>query len=152
MNDKNIYDIYGLTDEERNRAMAGLKIAAWMGLISGPDLETVEERRQQKNKEIESKLAAGEAVYGPTHYTPAMYLQYELTRFRMDYVVYAGDYVGDYPYKKITEEEKKAFYDNNRDLFTRYFGDSFEYEEVAMIIEKRLREEEYENIIQDLLR
>lgn len=65
---------------------------------------------------------------------------------------YKGKTAGPYPYKEITEEEKKTFYEENRDLFTRYFGDSFGYEEVRMIIEKRLREREYENIVQDLLR
>lgn len=142
---------YGLTIEERRRVMAQLEIAAWMGLIPTPDLEAVEERRKQKNAEIAQRLAAGDVVYGLTHYTPAMYLQYELTRFKLDYTVYAGESIGSYLYREITEEQKKAFYDENRDLFTRYSGDSFEYGEVSMIIEKRMREQEYEDIVQDLL-
>lgn len=144
-------NIYGFSSaKDRNRVLAQLQIAAWMGLISSPDFEEVEERRKQKNEEIKKRLAEGEIVYGLSHYTPAMYLQYELTRFKLDYTVYKGKYVGSFPYREITEGEKKAFYEENRDLFTRYFGDSFAYEEVRMIIEKRLREEEYENIVQDL--
>lgn len=146
-------EYYGLASEvEFGNVLAQLKIAAWMGLIPTAEPGAVEERRARKNAEIESLLAAGETVYGLTYYTPAMYLQYELTRFKLDYTVYQGDRVGEYPYREITEEQKRTFYEENRDLFTRYSGDSFAYEEVAMIIEKRIREQEYENIIQDLLR
>ena len=60
--------------------------------------------------------------------------------------------MGGYVCQEITEEQKRAFYEENRDLFTRSAGDSFAYGEVSMIIEKRIREQEYENIIQDLLR
>lgn len=170
MNENNIYGFS--SEEERKLVLARLQAAAWMGVISSPDLEAVEERRKQKNAEIEKRLAKGEAVYGLTHYTPAMYLQYELTRFKLDYTVHAkafldqysknishgpcfyrggGTCPAQYSYREITEEEKKAFYEENKDLFTRYFGDSFAYDEVSMIIEKRLREMEYESIIQDLL-
>lgn len=152
MKDLDCYGIEGLTEEERDRAFASLQIAAWMGLIPSPAMEAVEERRRQKNQEIERRLAQGEAVYGPTRYTPAMYLQYELTRFKLAYTVFAGKSVGGYVCQEITEEQKRAFYEENRDLFTRSAGDSFAYGEVSMIIEKRIREQEYENIIQDLLR
>ncbi|MEI3339912.1 MAG: hypothetical protein V8R80_08210 [Eubacterium sp.] len=46
----------------------------------------------------------------------------------------------------MTEEEKRTFYEENGDLFTRYFGDSFSYEEVRMIIEKRLKEMEMRDL------
>ena len=144
---------YGLTSkEEVSEVFARLQIAAWMNLIPTPDLEAVDERRRRKNAEAEKALSEGGIVYGPVNYTPSMYLQYELTQFKLDYTVFKGEQVGRYPYREITEKEKRAFYDENRDLFTRYNGDSFDYREVSMIIEKRLREQEYENIIRDLLR
>ncbi len=142
---------YGLSsEEEKKRVLAQLQIAAWMGLISSSNLDAVEERRKQKNEEIDRQLAKGEVVFGLTHYSPAMYLQYELTRFKLEYTVYTGKQVGNYPYREITEAQKQVFYEENRDLFTRYFGDSFEYREVSMIIEKRLREQEYEDLICEL--
>lgn len=145
-------EYYSLTSEgEVHEVQAKLQIAAWMGVIDTPDLDAVEVRRKQKNDSIKAKLAKGEIVYGLTHYTPSMYLQYELTRFKLDFTVYKGEKVGTYLYQEFTEEEKRAFYENNPDLFTRYFGDSFGYEEVCMIIEKRLKEKEYESIVQDLL-
>ncbi len=144
---------YVLTSkEEVSEVFARLQIAAWMNLIPTPDLEAVDERRRRKNAEAEKALSEGGIVYGPVYYTPSMYLQYELTQFKLDYTVFKGEQVGRYPYREITEEEKRAFYDENRDLFTRYNGDGFGYREVSMIIEKRLREQEYENIIRDLLR
>ncbi len=144
---------YGLTSkEEVSEVLARLQIAAWMNLIPTPDLEAVDERRRRKNAEAEKALSEGGIVYGPVYYTPSMYLQYELTQFKLDYTVFKGEQVGSYPYREITEEEKRAFYGENRDLFTRYNGDSFGYREVSTIIEKRLREQEYENIIRGLLR
>ena len=144
---------YGLTSkEEVSEVFARLQIAAWMNLIPTPDLEAVDERRRRKNAEAEKALSEGGIVYGPVYYTPSMYLQYELTQFKLDYTVFKGEQVGRYPYREITEEKKRAFYDENRDLFTRYNGDGFGYREVSTIIEKRLREQEYENIIRDLLR
>lgn len=145
---KNVYGF--LSDKERIRILAQLQIAVWMGLIASSELTAVEERRKQKNEEIKKKLANGEIVYGLTHYTPAMYLEYELTRFKLEYTVFKGKTVGTYPYPEITEKEKQDFYEKNRDLFTRYFGDSFAYDEVKMIIEKRLREQEYENMVEEL--
>lgn len=168
MNEKHIY---GFTSpEEQKQVLARLQAAAWMNLADSPGLEAAEERRKKKNAEIEKRLAEGETVYGLTHYTPAMYLQYELTRFKLDYTVSAEvclDYFSKnrsggpvlsgggesrqagYPFREITEEEKQDFYEENRDLFTRYSGDSFSFAEVSMIIEKRLREQEYERIVQD---
>ena len=64
----------------------------------------------------------------------------------------AGDSpIAGYPCRVFSETDLRQYYDNNRDLFTRYFGDSFGFEEVAMIIEKRLKEKEYEDIVKDLL-
>lgn len=135
---------------DKVQVLARLQIAAWMGLISSPDMEAVEERRKQKNAEIKKRLAKGETVYGLTHYTPAMYLEYELTRFKLEFTVYKGKVIGNYLYPEITEKDKKAFYEKNKDLFTRYFGDSFAYDEVSMIIKKRLLEQAYESMVQDL--
>lgn len=146
-------ELYSFVSESgMKRILAQLEIASWMGVIPGADFEAVEERRRRKNQEIEERLAAGEIVYGVTYYTPAMYLEYELTRFRLEFTVYTGEFMGKYSRPVVTEQEKREFYENNKDLFTRYWGDAFAYEEVSMIIEKRLREQEYENIIQNILR
>ena len=38
-----------------------------------------------------------------------------------------------------------------RDRFGRYHGDLFDYEDVRQVIEKRLREDVYDKLIQDIL-
>lgn len=81
----------------------------------------------------------------------AAYLQYELTRFRLDFVEPSDRIRALGVCPDFTAEETRAFYDANRDLFTRYFNDSFSYDEVRLIIEKRLREEVYDNLVQDIL-
>ena len=134
---------YCLDQKEWEEAQAALLLAKRFGLIEDADLEALEKRRAEKNRES--------ARYGARYYSPAMYLQYELTRFKLDFVQPSEQIrrLGVCP--DFSEEEKRAFYENNQDLFGRYHGDLFEYEEVRQIIEKRLREDAYDRLIQDLL-
>lgn len=85
--EKNIYGFISI--EEWRQVLARLQAAAWMGLIDSAGLEAAEERRNRKNSEIEKRLEEGGTVYGLTYYTPAMYLQYELTRLKLAYTVRA---------------------------------------------------------------
>ena len=80
------------------------------------------------------------------------YLQYELTRFKLDFAQPTAAIRALPVCPVITEEQKQTYHRNNPDLFTRYWGDSFPYEDVEQIIEKRLREEAYDALVQDLLR
>ena len=142
---------YCLDEKELQKAKAALSLAKNFGLILDDSLEALEERRKEKNEENRHKQENGELFYGPCFYTPPMYLQYELTRFRLDFVQ---------PSEKIkqlgvcpsfTREERLNFYENNHDLFGRYNGDYFPFEDVEQIIEKRLREEAYDKLIQNIL-
>lgn len=80
------------------------------------------------------------------------YLQYELTRLKLDFVQPSEAVRSTGLCPDVTEQEKKEFYEKNMDLFGRYFGDLFTYEEVEQIIEKRLREDAYDKLIEDVLR
>ena len=139
---KNKYCLY---EKDWQKAKAALSLAKNFGLILDDSLEALEERRKEKNEENRYKQEKGELFYGPCFYTPPMYLQYELTRFRLDFVQ---------PSEKIkklgvcpsfTREERL------NDLFGRYHGDYFPFEDVEQIIEKRLREEAYDKLIQNIL-
>lgn len=134
---------YCLDQKEWEEAQAALLLAKRYGVIEDASIEALEKRRAEKNRES--------ARYGARYYSPAMYLQYELTRFKLDFVQPSEQIrrLGVCP--DFSEEEKRAFYENNQDLFGRYHGDLFEYEEVRQIIEKRLREDAYDRLIQDLL-
>lgn len=143
---------YCLTPEEWHYAQACLTLAKQWGLIDDDSPEALECRRTAKNAQAEKAERDGKPVYGTRHFSAPAYLQYELTRFKLDFVE---------PCEKIrtlgicpcfTDAQTHAWYNANRDLFTRYFGDSFSYEEVRQIIEKRMREEVYDSLVQDLLR
>ena len=142
---------YCLDRKEWEEAQVALLLAKRFGLIEDASIEALEKRRAKKNEENNQAEKAGKLFYGPRFYSPAMYLQYELTRFKLDFVQPSETIkkLGVCP--DFTEKEKRAFYENNQDLFGRYHGDLFDYEDVRQIIEKRLREDVYDKLIQDIL-
>ena len=142
---------YGLTAEEYKRAEACLKLACQLGLIREAGFGALEQRRQEKNRQNEENQEQGRIFYGPHTYSPAAYLQFELTRFRLDFVQPAPKIRAAGYGKPVPQKEKRKFYKRNQDLFTRYAGDVFPYEEVEDVIEKRIREEQYEQLVQNLL-
>ncbi len=140
-----------LDEKSFKEARAQLLFAEKLGLIEDASIEALERRREKKNKENRLAEKAGKTFYGPRFYSPPMYLQYELTRFKLDFVQPSEQVkkLGICP--EISEERKQQFYEENQDLFSRYHGDLFGYEEVVQIIEKRLREEEYDKLVKDIL-
>ena len=142
---------YCLTPEQWRHAKACLTLAKRWGLIGDDSPEALERRRAAKNAQAERAEQDGKPVYGTRRFSAPAYLQYELTRLKLDFVqpcekVREGGYCPDF-----TEQEKRDFYEQNRDLFGRYHGDYFTYEEVSQIIEKRLREDAYDKLICDIL-
>lgn len=142
---------YCVDKAEMKKVEATLVVAQRMGLIESPDLDAVETRRAAKNEEIRRQLEMGELVYGPQQYSSAVYLQYELTRFRLDFTEQLPVICAKYKYREISEEQKQQYYQANQDLFTRYWGDLMPYEDVEAVIEKRLREAEYDELVNDVL-
>ena len=140
-----------LDEKGWKEAQAALLLAKRLGLIEDAGMEALERRRQQKNERNRQAEEAGKIFYGPRFYSVPMYLQYELTRFKLDFVQPSEQIrkLGVCP--TFSDEEKRRFYEKNQDLFGRYHGDLFCYEEVEQIIEKRLREEAYDKLIQDIL-
>mgnify|MGYP000391084439 CR=1 FL=1 len=137
---------YCLTPEQWRHAKACLTLAKRWGLIGDDSPEALERRRAAKNAQTERAEQDGKPVYGTRRFSAPAYLQYELTRFKLDFAE---------PCEKIralgicpdfTDAQTRAWYDANPDLFTRYAGDSFPYEEVKQIIEKRMREEVYDSL------
>ena len=143
---------YCLTPEQWRHAKACLTLAKRWGLIGDDSPEALERRRAAKNAQAEKAEQDGKPVYGTRRFSAPAYLQYELTRFKLDFAQPTAAIRALPVCPVITEEQKQAYYRNNPDLFTRYWGDSFPYEEVKQIIEKRMREEVYDSLVQDLLR
>ena len=138
-------------ESEKKYALACLEFAKRLGLIDDSSLNAVLSRCQAENEKRKEMLEKGETVYGLTQLSLPVYLDYELTRFKLDFVSEKEEIKKNYQYTPISKKEKKAYYKNNRDLFTRYAGDKFRFGEVDMIIEKKMREEQYENEISNIL-
>lgn len=142
---------YGIDEMSLRKAQAAFLFAQKIGLLEDPSLEGLEQRRQQHNAQLRKMEEEGRIFYGPRSFSAAAYLQYELTRLRLDFVAPCDAVRRSGLCPSFSDEEKRAFYEANMDLFGRYHGDHFSYEEVAQIIEKRMREEVYEQLIEDLL-
>lgn len=120
---------------------AELLFASKVGYLNVP-LKTL---WKQDNK----RRAKDANTYGPTELSYEAFLETYLTDFRLAFVLRKDGI--NYQYKELTEADLTSFWDNNRDLFTRYNGDSFEKTECLDIIAKKIREEEYLNNVKDLL-
>ncbi|MGN1117595.1 MAG: hypothetical protein ACI4RU_03210 [Acutalibacteraceae bacterium] len=138
-------------EKEKKYALACLEFAKRLGLIGDSSLDAVTIRCKAENEKRKEMLEKGETVFGLTEFPLSLYLDYELTRFRLDFVSEREEIKKNYHYEPISKKEKKAFYKNNGDLFTRYGGDKFRFKEVDMIIEKKMREEQYEHEVNNIL-
>ena len=141
-----------LEKNERDYAMASLLFAQKLGLVDNCLLTDVEQRRQEENRKRRETLERGEILYGPVEYNPIAYLQQELTGFCLDYVSESEKITNRQVFRPISREETRQFYEEHADLFTRYHGDAFAYEDVELIIRKKIREKDYEDGIKDILR
>lgn len=138
------------SESERKYALACLTFAKRLSLISDDSLDSVYNRCNKENESRKKRLENNETVYGPVTLSPMEYLDYELTRFKLDFAG-ESDKVN-YDYKPISKKDLKAYYKNNKDLFTRYnSNDRFFFFEVKTVIYKKIREEEYENEINGIL-
>lgn len=77
---------YCLTSERWKYAQACLTLAKRFGLIDDDSPEALEKRCAAKNAETVAAERNGQVTYGTRCYNIAAYLQYELTRFRLDFV------------------------------------------------------------------
>ncbi|WP_270367680.1 hypothetical protein [Eubacterium ramulus] len=112
--------------------------------------QIVDQRRAETEWKNEEAWKNGTVAFGARYLTPEMYLDYEWKSIQLAFVVYKGDRVGNHKCQVYTEDEKRAFYENNQDLFTRYHGDLFPYEEVDLIIEKWLKMQEYQEFTESV--
>ena len=125
---------YCIKQECLRKAQGAFLLAHKLGLLETPSMEGFEARRQAHNRMLK-KLE-----------------QDEWTRLKVDCVQPSEAVRKTGLCPEFTEAEKRAFYEQNMDLFGRYDGDFFTYEEVAQIIEKRLREDAYDKLIENVLR
>ncbi|MBQ8504017.1 MAG: hypothetical protein IJ491_07060 [Clostridia bacterium] len=142
---------YFTTDEQRQYALACLAFAKKIGLIDDCSLEAVVQRCNTENEKRRQALENGEIVYGLKQFTLPVYLDYELTRFRLDFIAEKDIIKHNYIYKPIEKKQLKQYFRNNRDLFTRYHGERFRFKESCMVVYKKIREEQYDEEINAIL-
>ena len=118
------------------KAQGAFLLAQKMGLLEDASFEGLEKRRNIYNET--------EHEYGPHYLSKEAYLFYELTRLKLDFVLPTEEVKKTGLCPNFSEEERRAFYEKNHDFFT--------FEEVSQLIEKRLREEAYDKLIEDILR
>ena len=118
---------------------AELKFAFNVGYMKAP-LETLWK---------EDNLRRAKKTYGPRELSFEEFVESFLTDFRLAFVLRKDGI--NYEYKELTDEDINSFWNNNRELFTRYWGDSFEKAECIEIIAKKIREKEYLDNVKKLL-
>lgn len=143
--------MYCLEEKELKKVKATLLFAKKVGLIDDESFSALEKRRMARNIKNQEMIEKGELVYGLISYSAPVYQQYELTRFKLDFAEETDEIKKKYTYHAISEEQKRNFYSDNMDLFVVNAGYIFSYEEVELIIEKRIREAEYEKNVNDIL-
>ena len=143
---------YFITDEQRRYALACLTFAKNIGLIDDDGLEAVAYRCNKENEKRRQALENGEIVYGLKQFNLTVYLDYELTRFRLDFASEKDVIRNNYTYSPIGKKQLKEYFKNNRDLFTRYHGEKFRFKESEMVVYKKIREEQYDEEINAVLR
>lgn len=139
-------------ESEKKRALACLEFAKRLGLIDDESLDGVKKRCDAENKKRAVQIENGETVYGLTRFSYPAYLNYELTRLKLDFVGETQKVKKAYDYPEITRRELKDYFKSNRDLFTRYNNDKFFFFEVKTVIYKKIREEQYDAEINNILR
>lgn len=142
---------YFTSQQQKDYALACLSFAKRLGLIDDCSLEAVEKRCNAENEKRRQALEKGEVVYGLRQFSLPVYLDYELTRFRLDFASERDIIKSNYSYRPIEKKELKAYFKNNRELFTRYGGEKFRFGESKTVVYKKIREEQYDEEINALL-
>ena len=78
-------------------------------------------------------------------------MNFELTRLKLDFVGESEKVKKAYNFTEITRKQMKAYYKENKDLFTRYNNDRFFIFEVKTVIYKKIREAQYDEEINNIL-
>lgn len=126
---------------EGNRLEAEYRTAFSLGLVASPDLSEAESRRALRNSK--------KASYGTRCFSKEAFLLHEIITFRLLYAEEAS--CVRHKYTAIDDADIEAYYRKNHDLFTRYAGDSFPLEEIRDVIKKKIREDEYEELVRQNL-
>ena len=77
---------YCIKQECLRKAQGAFLLAHKMGLLEDPSMEGLEARRQNHNEKLKMMEQEEKLFYGPRYFSAPAYLQYELTRLKLDFV------------------------------------------------------------------
>ena len=77
---------YCIKQECLRKAQGAFLLAHKMGLLENPSMEGLEARRQNHNEKLKMMEQEEKLFYGPRYFSAPAYLQYELTRLKLDFV------------------------------------------------------------------
>ena len=100
-------NIFFTSDREEKYAKACLVFAEQLGLIDDSSLDAVKVRCNAENEKRQRALDAGEVVYGLKQFTVPVYLDYELTRFRLDFAAEVEACKNAFNYQPIDKKQLK---------------------------------------------
>lgn len=100
-------------------------------------MEAVIKRCDAENEKRKLQKENNETVYGLTHFSYPAYLDYELTRLKLDFVGECENVKKAYTYKEISRKQMKAYFKQNKDLFTRYNNDKFFFLKLKPLFTRR---------------
>lgn len=124
-----------------DRQRAELELAHSLGVIPGTDDKTLHEMMRVKNSQDNSK------AFGKTSYDEVSFVRMVLARFRVDFVFEKTGY----SYRSISNQEIEDYYNKHKQEFLRENKEYFPLDEMRLVCKKRLREQEYEVALDDLL-
>lgn len=101
---------YCIKQECLRKAQGAFLLAHKLGLLETPSMEGFEARRYAHNKMLKKLEQENKKFYGPRYFSAPAYLQYELTRLKLDFVQPSEAVRKTGLCPDFTEAEKRAFY------------------------------------------
>ena len=98
---------YCIKQECLRKAQGAFLLAHKMGLLEDPSMEGLEARRQNHNEKLKMMEQEEKLFYGPRYFSAPAYLQYELTRLKLDFVQPSEAVRSTGLCPDVTEQEKK---------------------------------------------
>lgn len=128
------------TIDEIKQIHAVYELAKEHGYIDSVSYDDIKKRMNEENQIRSEKIEKGEAVYGLSSFTYNVFLEYEMDSLQKQYCEDLSN-----PGMEVTEDECKAYYDENKDtMFTMY--DDFTIQYIRVPYDGYLTEEEKNQI------
>lgn len=131
------------TLEELKYRHAIFAVAEAKGYLEDASYPALKQQMEEENQKRQEKIDRGEPVYGLSEYTLDLYLEYEMSSLKEQYCNDENN-----EDMKVTEDELEQLY-NSREWLIGEDGKKAELEEIRSVLEKNIREERYEKMIEE---